>query len=288
MSAPEVWFPHMGIKIGKLDPVAFKLFGISVYWYGIIIGLAVTCGLLLAMEEAKRTNQDPNYYVDFLLYDLIAAIIGARLYYVIFSWEDYKDNWLRIFALREGGLAIYGGIITSVIVAWIFTKKKNISFGLFADTAAPSLILGQAIGRWGNFFNQEAFGRYTDSLFAMRLIKENVNQYLTPDILNNTILFEGIEYIQVHPTFLYECLWNLLVLFFLLWYKKRKKFNGEVFCMYLIGYGLGRSWIEGLRIDQLQIGSTGLAVSQLLSILLVVCSIFLIINNRKNTKEIKK
>ena len=220
------------------------------------------------------------------MYDLIAAIIGARLYFVIFSWEDYKDNLIRIFAFREGGLAIYGGVLASIIVALIFTKKKNLSFGLFADTAAPSLILGQAIGRWGNFINQEVFGRYTDSFFAMRLMKDNINQYLPADVLNNIYLYEGVEYIQVHPTFLYESLWNLIVFSFLLWYRKKKRFNGEVFCMYLIGYGLGRVWIEGLRIDQLKIGATGIAVSQVLSIILVISSILLIIINRKNTREI--
>ena len=286
MIAPEVWFPYLGIKINKLNPVAFKIFGISIYWYGIIIGCAVLCGLLLALREAKRTNQDPNNYIDFLLYDLIAAIIGARLYFVIFSWEDYKDNLIRIFAFREGGLAIYGGVLASIIVALIFTKKKNLSFGLFADTAAPSLILGQAIGRWGNFINQEVFGRYTDSFFAMRLMKDNINQKLPADVLNNIYLYEGVEYIQVHPTFLYESLWNLIVFSFLLWYRKKKRFNGEVFCMYLIGYGLGRVWIEGLRIDQLKIGATGIAVSQVLSIILVISSILLIIINRKNTREI--
>ncbi|WP_058485635.1 prolipoprotein diacylglyceryl transferase [Defluviitalea phaphyphila] len=285
---PEVWFPHLGIKIERLNNVAFRIFGFPVYWYGIIIGLGVISGLMLALREAKRTNQKPEDYIDFLLYDLIAAIIGARLYYVIFSWDSYKNNPLKIFALREGGLAIYGGVLASIIVAWIFTKKRKMSFGLLADTAAPSLILGQAIGRWGNFFNQEAFGEYTNSFFAMRLMKQNVGQYLTENILNNLYIHEGIEYIQVHPTFLYESMWNLGVCLFLLWYKKRKKFTGEVFLMYLVGYGCGRIWIEGLRTDQLIIGSTGIAVSQVLSGILIFIGLSLIIYNRKKYKNSKK
>lgn len=283
---PEVWFPHLNIKIYELNPVAFNIFGFPVYWYGVIIGSAVICGLLIALKEAKRTGQNPEDYTDFLLYALIAALIGARTYYVIFSWESYKDNLLKIFAFREGGLAIYGGVLSAIAVAWIFTKKRKLSFGLLADTAAPSLILGQAIGRWGNFFNQEAFGRYTDSIFAMRLMRDNVGQHLTEDILNNISIYNGIEYIQVHPTFLYESLWNFGIFLFLLWYRRRKRFTGEVFVMYLAGYGCGRIWIEGLRTDQLIIGNTGIAVSQLLSGILIVCAILFMIYKRKNTKEI--
>lgn len=283
---PEVWFPHLNIQIQELNPVAFKAFGFPVYWYGVIIGTGVILGLLLALREAKRTNQNPEDYIDFLLYALIAALIGARLYYVIFSWDNYKNNLIKIFAFREGGLAIYGGVLASIAVAWFFTKKRNISFGLLADTAAPSLILGQAIGRWGNFFNQEAFGGYTDSIFAMRLMKQNVSQHFTEDIINNISIYNGVEYIQVHPTFFYESLWNLSIFIFLLWYKRRKKFKGEVFLMYLIGYGCGRIWIEGLRTDQLIIGGTGIAVSQILSGILIISAIILIILKRKNTKEI--
>jgi len=283
---PEVWFPHLNIKIYELDPVAFKLFGFPVYWYGVIIGSAVIMGLLLAQREAKRTNQNPENYIDFLLYALIAALIGARTYYVIFSWESYKDNLLKIFAFREGGLAIYGGVLAAIGVAWVFTKKRKLSFWLLADTAAPSLVLGQSIGRWGNFFNQEAFGRYTDSIFAMRLMKNNVGQHLTEDILNNIITYNGIQYVQVHPTFLYESFWNFGLFLFLLWYRRRKKFTGEIFLMYLAGYGCGRVWIEGLRTDQLTIGNTGIAVSQLLSGVLIVSSIIFVMHKRKNAKEI--
>ncbi|NLL71771.1 MAG: prolipoprotein diacylglyceryl transferase [Epulopiscium sp.] len=280
---PEIWFPYLGIKIEKLDPVAFQIFGISVYWYGILIGLGVLAGLLVATKEAKRTGQNPEVYMDFLLYALIAAIIGARLYYVAFSWDEYKDNIMKIFATREGGLAIYGGVIGAVIAGVFYTKAKKIDFWVLADTSAPALILGQAIGRWGNFVNQEAFGGYTDSLFAMRLMKSNVYD-IPQEVLNHIQILDGIEYIQVHPTFLYESLWNVGVFIFLIWYRRHKKFTGEVFMMYLLGYALGRIWIEGLRTDQLLIPHTLVPISQVVAGISIFFAIVFIIYKRK--KEI--
>ncbi len=277
---PEIWFPYLGIKIEKLDPVAFQIFGISVYWYGILIGLGVLAGLLVATKEAKRTGQNPEVYMDFLLYALIAAIIGARLYYVAFSWDEYKDNIMKIFATREGGLAIYGGVIGAVIAGVFYTKAKKIDFWVLADTSAPALILGQAIGRWGNFVNQEAFGGYTDSLFAMRLMKSNVYD-IPQEVLNHIQILDGIEYIQVHPTFLYESLWNVGVFIFLIWYRRHKKFTGEVFMMYLLGYALGRIWIEGLRTDQLLIPHTLVPISQVVAGISIFFAIVFIIYKRK-------
>ena len=221
---PEVWFPNLGIEIQKLDNVAFNIFGLEVYWYGLIIGIGILSGLLLAVHEAKRTGQNPDDYMDFVLVAIVACVIGARLYYVAFSWDNYKDNLMSIFALREGGLAIYGGIITAVICAILFTRYKKMNFWLFADTAAPSLILGQIIGRWGNFFNREAFGGYTDGLFAMRYIKDQTYN-IAQSVLDKTVFVNGTEYIQVHPTFLYESLWNLGVLVILLILKRKKKFE---------------------------------------------------------------
>ena len=228
---PEVWFPNLGIEIQKLDNVAFNIFGLEVYWYGLIIGIGILSGLLLAVHEAKRTGQNPDDYMDFVLVAIVACVIGARLYYVAFSWDNYKDNLMSIFALREGGLAIYGGIITAVICAILFTRYKKMNFWLFADTAAPSLKLGQIIGRWGNFFNREAFGGYTDGLFAMRYIKDQTYN-IAQSVLDKTVFVNGTEYIQVHPTFLYESLWNLGVLVILLILKRKKKFDGEIFGLY--------------------------------------------------------
>lgn len=268
---PEIWFPNLGIEIAQLDRAAFTIFGNPVYWYGILIGLGVLSGLGLAMLEAKRTGQDPELYVDFLLYALIFAVIGARLYYVIFSWDFYSQNPTKIFALREGGLAIYGGIIGAVATAVVYCRVKKKDFWLLADTAAPSLAFGQMLGRWGNLCNREAFGGFSDGLFAMRYQLTQVRQGdLSADILAHIVDVGGVEYIQVHPTFLYESLWNLCLFLLLTIYRPKKKFDGQIFGLYLLGYGLGRVWIEGLRTDQLQIG--GMAVSQMLSAVLIFCA----------------
>ncbi len=275
---PEIWFPHLGIKINHLSRVIFQIFGYDVYWYGVIIGTGVLLALALAVQEAKRTAQNPEHYIDIALFGVIFSVIGARLYYVIFSWESYANQPLKIFALREGGLAIYGGIIAGITTVVIYTKIKKLNFWLVADTAAPSLLLGQIIGRWGNFFNREAFGGYTDNLFAMRYLKEQVHT-IAPSVLENTIIVNGTEYIQVHPTFLYESIWNVGVFVLLFIMKKRKKFDGQIFGLYLLGYACGRVWIEGLRTDQLKIAN--FAVSQILSAILIVGA-FVLLWYRKN------
>lgn len=269
---PEIWFPNLGIKIYKLDRISFNIFGLGIYWYAIIIFIGFSLGLLLAVNEAKKTNQNTEDYMDFAIFASAMGLIGARLYYVIFSWDEYKNNLIKIFALREGGLAIYGGIIAGIIAAVIFTRVKKIDFLKFTDTLAPSLILGQIIGRWGNFFNREAFGGYTDGLFAMRYMKEQVYN-ISNSVLDKTININGIDYIQVHPTFLYESLWNLCIFIILLILRRRKNFDGEITSVYIFGYALGRVWIEGLRTDQLLIGNTQIAVSQLLSAVLIFISI---------------
>ena len=279
---PEIWFPHLGIKIQHLSRVAFHMFGKEIYWYGVIIGCGVAVGLLLAMHEAKKTGQDPETYLDFTLYGIIFAVIGARLYYVLFSWENYKGDLMKIFAIREGGLAIYGGIIAGVLTGIVYTRLKKKSFWLMADTAAPSLLLGQIVGRWGNFFNREAFGGYTDGIFAMRYLKEQVRG-IPESVLNHVVRVNGTEYIQVQPTFLYESMWNLGLFVILMIMKRRKKFDGQIFGLYLLGYACGRVWIEGLRTDQLMIGN--FAVSQLLSAGLIVFSIGLMIYRMKKTEK---
>lgn len=281
---PEIWFPHKGIEIEHLNRVAFQIFGFNIYWYGIFIGTGVILGVLFAMKEAKRTGQNPENYLDFMLWALVFIIIGARLYYVLFSWEYFSKNPSQIFAIREGGLAIYGGIIAGILTGIVFCKVKKLPFWEMADTIAPSLIFGQALGRWGNFFNREAFGGYTDNFFAMRYQLEQVQaNYLTLDILQNTIDINGVTYIQVHPTFLYESLWSLGVLVILLFLRKHKKFHGQIFAVYFLGYALGRVWIEGLRTDQLLIGSV--PVSQALSALLIVAAIVLYVYRQKKEKK---
>ena len=280
---PEIWFPHLGIQIEHLSRVIFQIFGYDVYWYGVIIASGVLIALAFAIREAKRTGQNAENYVDIALFGVIFSVIGARLYYVLFSWELYIDEPLKIFALREGGLAIYGGIIAGVITVIVYTKIKKLNFWLVADTTAPSLILGQIIGRWGNFFNREAFGGYTDNIFAMRYLKQQVNN-IAPSVLKNTITVNGTEYIQVHPTFLYESVWNIGVLIILLIMRKNKKFDGQIFGFYLLGYACGRVWIEGLRTDQLKIGH--FAVSQILSAVLIFVAFALLCYRKQKSISI--
>lgn len=277
MAEADISFVHLGITIENLKN-QISVFGFSIAYYGIIIGIGMLTGIWVTQNDAKRRGQDPDIYLDFALYGIIFAIIGARLYYVIFEWDMYKDNLLQIFNLRAGGLAIYGGVIGAVLTLIVFTRKRKVSFFSMADSGVLGLITGQIIGRWGNFFNCEAFGGYTDSLLAMRIKRSLVNEnMLNGDVLNHLIVENGMEYIQVHPTFLYESLWNLGLLMFMLWYRKRKKFDGEMLWIYLVGYGLGRFWIEGLRTDQLILFGTGIAVSQGLSLILVLASVGVLI-----------
>lgn len=280
----DVSFVHLGITIEHLRN-SISIGGFEIAFYGIIIGIGMLAGLYMAQKDARRRGQDPELYLDFALYAIIFSIIGARLYYVIFDWELYRDNPIEIFNLRGGGLAIYGGIIGAVLTLMVFTKVRKVSFFSMADTGCIGLITGQIIGRWGNFFNCEAFGGYTDSLLAMRLKMSLVNpSMISQELLDHRIVENGVEYIQVHPTFLYESVWNLGVLAFLLWYRKRKKFDGEILWMYLLGYGLGRAWIEGLRTDQLLFFGTGIPVSQALSMVLVAAASAVIIWKRSKLK----
>ncbi len=280
----DLRFVHLGFTIEKLHN-HISIFGFDVAFYGIIIGIGMFLGIQIAMSDAKRRQQNPEVYLDFAIYGIVSAIIGARAYYVLFSWNLYKDDLLQIFNIRAGGLAIYGGVIAASITLIIYAKKTKYGFLSMADTAVLGLIAGQILGRWGNFFNAEAFGGYTNSIFAMQIKKSLVHSYIiSQELMDNIVVVNGIEYIQVHPTFLYESLWNLALLMFMLWYRHRKKFDGEVMLIYLGGYGLGRAIIEGLRTDSLMIGNTGIAVSQLLAAVCFVVSSILIIYLRKKRK----
>lgn len=276
-------FPHLGLTLnpGK----TFTVFGIEIAYYGVIIALGMLAGALVAYREAKKTGQKVDDYIDFTLYTLIAAIIGARIYYVIFEWDYYSAHPLEIFNLRAGGLAIYGGVLASALTLFIFTKVKKLKFWLMADTAVQGLIIGQIIGRWGNFFNREAFGGYTDSLFAMQLPVSEAKG-ITQELIEHLVTIDGVSYVQVHPTFLYEGTWNLLLFIGICLYKRHKKFDGEIFAIYLMGYGVGRFIIEGLRTDQLVIKALGgIAASQVLSIILIVLAVAFVIYNRVQLKK---
>ena len=281
-------FPNIGLHLKSVGD-HITIFGFDIAFYGMIIGLGILTGLLIAAAEAKRSGQNPEDYFDLAIYAVIFSIIGARLYYVAFSWDMYKDDLLSILNIRQGGLAIYGGVIAAVITVFVFARVKKMSATLILDTAGLGLVAGQMIGRWGNFFNREAFGEYTNSFLAMRLPVDAVRgSDITELMRKNMETVKGVSYIQVHPTFLYESLWCLMVLIIMLIYRKHKKFNGELFLVYLFGYGLGRFWIEGLRTDQLLIPKIGLPVSQILAGVLVVASLALIIYKRIELKKVEK
>lgn len=283
MEQYSITFPNLGLEFHNLGK-GISIFGFNIAYYGIIIGIGMLMGILMAEREAKATNQRAEDYTEFALYAIIFSIIGARIYYVVFSWDLYKGNLLKIINIRQGGLAIYGGIIAAVITLSVFSKRRHLSFWQMADTACIGLLVGQIIGRWGNFFNREAFGGYTNGLLAMRIPIADVR---TGDISQELMLHvnEAGNYIQVHPTFLYESLWNCFVLLFIMIYKKNKKFNGEVFLIYVVGYGIGRFWIESLRTDQLLITGTTIPVSQLLSAIVAATSFFFIITKRRKVKN---
>ena len=277
----EINFPNLGIYLDHVGK-NISIFGFSIAYYGIVIVTGMMIAIWIAQREAKRTGQNPEQYLDLAMIGIAAGILGARIYYVIFAWDYYKDDLLSIFNIRQGGLANYGVIIGACIAVVIYSRKKKQNFSLLMDTASMSIVFGQIMGRWGNFFNREAFGDYTNNLFAMQLPVSAVRaNEITQKMWDHVVTVNGVEYIQVHPTFLYESLWNVGVLLFLFWFRKRKKFNGEVFLMYLIGYGLGRIWIEGLRTDQLLLPVVGLPVSQLLSGCLVVGCTILVVWKRK-------
>lgn len=228
-----------------MNPIAFEIFGMSVRWYGIIMAVGIMCGLVYALGESKRVGLDENIILDLVIFAIPAGIIGARIYYVIFKWEYYSSEPLQIFNIRGGGLAIHGTLIAAVITGIIYTRFKKVNFWTLADVAAPGLILGQAIGRWGNFVNQEAHGSPTDLPWG--------------------IMIDGIK---VHPTFLYESLWNFFIFLFFLGFRKKNKTKGNVFLLYLILYSTGRFFVEGLRTDSLMLGN--IRVAQLMSISTVI------------------
>ena len=281
----SIRFPHLGIYLPNVGKT-ISVFGFDIAYYGITIAIAMIVGISIALHEAKRTGQNQDTYLDLLMLTMLTSVVGARIYYVIFSWDNYKDNLGEILNIRNGGLAIYGGIIAGAITVFIYSKITKMKFLQIADTVCMGLAARQVIGRWGNFFNREAFGEYTNNLLAMQLPVSAVRKNeITSAMWNHVVTIGGVEYIQVHPTFLYEGLWSFMVLLFLFWFRKRKKFEGELFFCYLAGYGAGRFWIESLRTDQLLLPGIHVPVSQMLSAVLVVVSLSVIICKRRKNRE---
>jgi phosphatidylglycerol:prolipoprotein diacylglycerol transferase len=285
MNAGDISFPHLGIYLENV-PKSFSVFGFDIAFYGLIIGIGILLGIVTAAHMAKVTGKDPDIVWDFAIYAVIFSIIGARLYYVAFEWDMYKNDLLGIFKLRNGGLAIYGAVIGAFITLFVYCRLKKVNPFMLGDFGVTGLILGQAIGRWGNFMNREVFGEYTDNLFAMRLPIAAVRSRDITDSLASHI-GEGENFIQVHPTFLYESVWNLAVFVVILLYTKHKKFDGEICLLYFFGYGLGRFVIEGIRTDTLFIPGTTIPVSQVLSLVMVIFAIVtdVIVRYRLKTKK---
>lgn len=277
----DLRFVHLGITIEHLQN-HITIFGFSIAFYGIIIGIGMLLGITLAARDAERRGIGEDTIYDFALLGIVSGVIGARLYYVFFQWDNYRGNLLEILNLRAGGLAIYGGVIGGILSLMFYCKRKKQNFLNLADSLILGVLVGQILGRWGNFFNAEAFGRYTDSLFAMQLRRDIVNPIMINSaLLQHLVRVNDVDYIQVHPTFLYESVWNLCLLLFLLWYRPKKRFTGEIFFLYLGGYGLGRVWIEGLRTDSLLVPGTGIAVSQALAGVCVLVALLCILAGRR-------
>jgi len=283
-------FPNLGITLHHV-PRTFAIGSFTIAMYGIVIAAAFVCGILLAMHVAKKTGQDPDAYFSLALLVMVFSLLGARAYYVIFSWDYYGKHPMEILNFRGGGLAIYGGVIAGVVTTIAFARHRRMNVLTMLDTASTGLVVGQVIGRWGNFFNREAFGGYTDNLLAMQIPRGMVrSDEVTQAMLDHMETIDGVQFIQVHPTFLYESLWNIGVLMILLTVtaKVKKRFKGEVFLDYLFLYGSGRGWIEGLRTDQLLIRGTSLPVSQVLSVILAFVSLTLIIIGNLSIRKERK
>lgn len=281
----SIRFPHLGLELDYVGK-SLHIFGFEITIYGILIAVGMLLGIAFVVLEAKRRNQNQDMYLDMVIISLVAAVIGARLYYVGFSWSLYKGNILEIFNTRSGGMGLYGGILGGVLAAALFCHIKRLPFWQMADTASMGILIGQIIGRWGNFFNRESFGEYTDSFFAMQLPLSAVRaSEVTTQMRENLVTIDGISYIQVHPVFLYESLWCLLLFLLLLIWRRRKRFQGELFMRYLAGYGFARFFIEGLRTDQLLFPGTKLAVSQIVSALLFIFFGFTVAVRRTMVKK---
>lgn len=243
-----IHFPDLGIVFDP-DPVAFSLFGKDIYWYGIIIAAGFLAAVIYGLKRSGSFGLTEDHILDMLFVAVPSAIICARAYYCIFNWELYAENPISALYIWEGGMAIYGGVIGAVVSVLIFCKVKKMPFGVYGDIGALGLLIGQMVGRWGNFVNREAHGAIYGGFLKMGI----------DDGAGNVVFY--------HPTFLYESLWNLLGFIVLHFYSKKRKFDGEIFLLYVIWYGLGRAWIEGLRTDSLYLFSTGIRVSQLLAML---------------------
>ncbi len=282
----SIQFPNLGINLDYVGK-SIHIFGFEITFFGLIVALGMLLGLGFVMLEAKRCGEDRDRYLGMFIVSLITGVIGARLYYVAFSWNTYEENVGQIFNIRNGGLAFYGGLLGGVIGAAIFCAIRKTSFARMADTASMGIVIGQIIGRWGDFFNRESFGEYTNNIFAMQLPLSAVrSREVTVTMRENLETIGGVSYIQAHPVFLYESMWCLLLLLLMLVWKRKKRFHGEVFLRYLAGYGLGRFFFEYLRTDKLLIPGTTVGISQVVSAaLFLICTVVAMVESSMAKKR---
>ena len=273
-------FPHLGIfleHVGKNITIG----NFTIAYYGIAIAIGMLLGIWAVTKRAEETGQKGDDYIDIVLYAMVFGIIGARIYYVIFAWDMYKDNPISAFNIRQGGLAIYGGLICGVITIYVVSRIKKMSFPKVLDIIAIGIPIGQIIGRWGNFFNREAFGKYTDGLLAMQLPVSAVRQNeITAEMWEHVVNLNGVDFIHVHPTFLYEGMWNVLVLLTIFFMRRRIRFDGELFAIYIAMYSFGRFFIETLRTDQLLLPGTDIPVSMVVAAVIFCFCLLLILRKR--------
>ncbi len=278
-----VTFPGLGLEF-TLNRVAFTLGPINIYWYGVIITAGIALGVLYCYKRSREFGINPDKFLDITSFMIIGGIIGARIYFVAFSWDYYKDNLWAIFDMTAGGIAIYGGIIGGALVIAVLTRKYKINFFKLTDLIVGGLILGQAIGRWGNFMNVEAFGSNTSMPWGMA--SPSITTYL--EAMKDSLALDGVivdPSMPVHPTFFYESMWCLVGFILIMFYTKHRKFTGELTLIYIAWYGLGRFFIEGLRTDSLMFGA--IRVSQALAGVCVIVAVILYFVIRKRVKALR-
>lgn len=281
----SIGFPRLGLELSNVGKI-ISISGFEITFSGLLIAAGMLAGVWFTVLMAKRTNQNQNSYLAAMILEIVFGVIGARLLYVFCNWDSYRENTEQIWNLRGGGAAIYGGLLAGIIVLYLYCRIKDMSFDKMADTTCMGLLLGQIIGRWGDFFSRTGFGGFCDYLLSMRLPVSVVNPgEITEAMQNHLVTIQQEEFILVHPAFFYEFLWNLLLLGFLSWYRRRKRFEGELFWIYLTGYGVGRAWIEYLRTDKLCWPNTEIPVSLVLSAGIAVLGILVIITRRTMTRK---
>ncbi len=295
MNYNDIAFPGPGILLRGVGQY-IDLGGFHIMYYGIMIAIGFALALTVSMRYARSIGVDPENVMDFLMITLIPGILGARAYYVIFSWDYYKNqSFIEMINLRHGGLGVVGGLMVGFLFLVAFCRKRKIKIPVMLDITSMGILTGQIIGRWGNFFNREAFGGYTEGFTAMQIpveffkIRGRTGELVSSGLMDHlvTVTSGGREtqVIQVHPTFLYEGMWNLMLLLILFLYRKNKAFDGELFAMYMFGYGIGRFFIESLRVDQLQVGKTGIPATQIVCILLICGALIWEVVGRRQAKK---